>query len=73
MQNLINIENEIQRLNKEIIKIKKEILRAESKLANVEFVKKAPPKIIMQEQQRLADFIVTHTKLQNQLNSFKNN
>jgi len=57
-------------LKKEILKAEKEIERAESKLANVAFVKKAPPNIIDQERQRLANFTATHTKLQNQLNSF---
>jgi valyl-tRNA synthetase len=68
MAGLIDSESEIQRLKKEILKIKKEIERAESKLANVAFVQKAPPEIISQERQRLADFTATCTKLQNQLN-----
>ncbi len=72
MQGLIDTDLEIQRLKKEIIKIEKEIERAESKLANTAFVKKAPPEIIAQERQRLADFTATHIKLQNQLNSFTN-
>ncbi|MEN9450296.1 MAG: Valine--tRNA ligase [Pseudomonadota bacterium] len=72
MQGLIDTEAEVQRLQKEIIKIEKEIERAESKLANSSFVKKAPLEIIAQERQRLADFTATHTKLQNQLNSFTN-
>lgn len=70
MQGLIDTDAEIQRLKKEIIKIEKEIERANSKLANAGFVKKAPPEIIDQERQRLAEFTATHTKLQNQLNSF---
>jgi valyl-tRNA synthetase len=70
MDGLIDTEAEIQRLKKEILKAEKEIERAESKLANVAFVKKAPPNIIDQERQRLANFTATHTKLQNQLNSF---
>ncbi|MGC1855017.1 MAG: valine--tRNA ligase [Candidatus Aquirickettsiella sp.] len=70
MQGLIDTDAEIQRLKKEIIKIEKEIERANSKLANAAFVKKAPPEIIDQERQRLAEFTATHTKLQNQLNSF---
>ncbi len=70
MQGLIDTDVEIQRLKKEIIKIEKEIERANSKLANAAFVKKAPPEIIDQERQRLAEFTATHTKLQNQLNSF---
>ena len=70
MDGLIDTEAEIQRLKKEILKAEKEIERAESKLGNVAFVKKAPPNIIDQERQRLADFTAMHTKLQNQLNSF---
>jgi valyl-tRNA synthetase len=72
MKGLIDTEAEIQRLKKEILKTEKEIARAESKLANAAFVKKAPPEIIAQERQRLANFTATYTKLQNQLNSFTN-
>lgn len=70
MEGLIDIETEVKRLKKEILKIEKEIERANSKLANTAFVKKAPPKIIAQEKQRLADFTAIYTKLQTQLNSF---
>lgn len=70
MEGLIDIEAEILRLKKEILKIQKEIERAESKLANAAFVKKAPPEIINQERQRLANFTTAYTKLQSQLNSF---
>lgn len=70
MEGLIDTEAEILRLKKEILKIEKEIERAESKLANAAFVKKAPPEIIAQERQRLANFTTTYTKLQSQLNSF---
>lgn len=71
MEGLIDTEAEIQRLKKEILKIEKEIKRAESKLSDAAFVKKAPPKILAQERQRLADSTATYTKLQIQLNGFK--
>lgn len=72
MEGLIDIAAEVQRLKKEILKIKKEIERSKSKLDNTAFIKKAPPEIIAQEQQRLFDFTAIYTKLQNQLNLFIN-
>ncbi len=70
MEGLIDADAEILRLKKEILKIEKEIERSESKLANITFVKKAPPQILEQERQRLANFTATYTKLQNQLSLF---
>lgn len=71
MEGLIDTQAEIQRLTKELFKLEKEILRSKSKLANSAFVKKAPPEIITQEQQRLIHFTATHNKLKNQLNLLK--
>jgi len=53
---LVDIEKEIQRLNGERDKYKNEIERAEKKLANEGFVKKAPPKLIEEEKEKIEKY-----------------
>lgn len=71
IQGLIDSQAESQRLEKEIIKVNKEIERAQTKLANTDFVEKAPKDIILQERKRLVDFLATRDKLQEQLTQLK--
>ena len=63
----INIEAERERLTKEIQKLQTEITKCESKLSNAQFVDKAPPQVVQQEQARLADFTAIVLKLKQQL------
>jgi valyl-tRNA synthetase len=46
----------LQRLQKRVQKIEQELVRARGKLANDHFVQNAPPDVVAQERQRLADF-----------------
>ncbi|MDI9519686.1 MAG: valine--tRNA ligase [Bacillota bacterium] len=50
---LVDIEKEIARLNKEAENMKKEIARGEGKLANEGFVKKAPPALVEAEKAKI--------------------
>ncbi|WP_334166043.1 valine--tRNA ligase [Tepidimonas sp.] len=63
----IDIAAEKARLGKEVARLQGEIAKAQGKLANEAFVAKAPPTVIAQERQRLADFSATLTKVQAQL------
>ncbi|MDP2025412.1 valine--tRNA ligase [Sulfuriferula sp.] len=55
------------RLEKEIARLESETGKCSAKLGNASFVDRAPPAVVAQEQQRLADFKDTLDKLQDQL------
>ncbi len=56
MAGLIDKDAELKRLAKERDKARADLERAEKKLANPSFVEKAPPAVVDQEKQRLAEF-----------------
>lgn len=53
---LIDIEQEVARLEKELQNLESEVLRVEKKLANEGFVAKAPAKVIEEERAKQADY-----------------
>ncbi|MGH8746537.1 MAG: class I tRNA ligase family protein, partial [Burkholderiales bacterium] len=63
----VDVAAEIGRLQKEIARLQGEIAKAHGKLGNASFVERAPPKIVQQERDRLADFEATLSKLREQL------
>ncbi|NWG38429.1 MAG: valine--tRNA ligase [Hydrogenophilaceae bacterium] len=63
----IDKDAEIARLNKEISRIEGEVNKCQAKLGNPNFADKAPPAVVAQEKNRLADFTAMIDKLRNQL------
>jgi len=63
----IDVAAERARLGKEVARLEGEIAKAQGKLGNQAFIAKAPPAVIEQEQQRLADFSGTLAKIREQL------
>ncbi len=63
----IDVAAEKQRLGKEATRLEGEIGKANVKLSNEAFVAKAPAAVIDQERKRVADFIATLAKVQDQL------
>jgi len=57
LEGLINIDEEIKRLEKELDKLDKEVERVQKKLSNEGFVKKAPQKVIEEEQAKEKDYL----------------
>nr|WP_028392111.1 valine--tRNA ligase [Bacillus cihuensis] len=57
LQGLINIEDEIKRLDKELEKLNKEVERVQKKLGNEGFVKKAPAQVIEEEKAKEKDYV----------------
>ena len=62
----IDVQAELERLNKEINRLQAEIAKATAKLSNESFVLRAPAAVVDQEKQRLATFTSTLTRLQDQ-------
>ena len=63
---LIDKQAELTRLGKEIEKIRKDLSRSESKLANQDYVNRAPAAVVAEERQRIADFSTALQKLTEQ-------
>ena len=57
LEGLINIDEEIKRLEKELDKLDKEVERVQKKLGNEGFVKKAPQKVIDEERAKEKDYL----------------
>jgi valyl-tRNA synthetase len=53
---LINIDEEVKRLEKELDKLNKEVERVQKKLGNEGFVKKAPASVIEEERAKEKDY-----------------
>ncbi|MFG6493987.1 valine--tRNA ligase [Fictibacillus sp. UD] len=56
LEGLLNIDEEIKRLEKEAEKYAKEVERVQKKLSNEGFMKKAPEKVIDEERAKQADY-----------------
>ncbi len=69
---LIDVDAEVERLNKEITKLSKEKFKSESKLGNERFVSKAPKEVIDQENERLNASNKSITLLSEKLEELKN-
>ena len=67
----VDIAAERERLGREIARIEAEIAKAETKLANNNFLKRAPGNVVEQEKCRLAGFGATLDKLKEQLQKLK--
>lgn len=63
----IDVDAEKLRLGKEIARLEGEIAKATAKLGNEAFVAKAPPEVIAQSHQRVAEFGDTLNKVREQL------
>ena len=63
----IDVAAEKTRLAKEVARLEGEIAKANNNLGNEAFVAKAPPVVIEQARKRVADFVATLAKVQDQL------
>jgi valyl-tRNA synthetase len=67
LQFQVDTSAERARLQKEVSRLEGEITKASAKLANPNFVDRAPPPVVAQERERLASFEATLAKLKAQL------
>jgi valyl-tRNA synthetase len=63
---LINKQAELERLSKEMEKIEKDLSKAKTKLANPDFVARAPKNVVEQENQRVQQFETALANLRSQ-------
>ncbi len=66
MAGLIDKEVEIVRLDKEIERKQKDLSRSEAKIANPNFVDRAPPEVVGKERDKVLDLKSALQKLQHQ-------
>ena len=59
---LIDVDTEIDKLQRELEKLNKAIRAKRSKLGNEKFIRHAPPEIVQKEKNQLAEFEETRTK-----------
>ena len=65
------MEEEAKRLEKEIIKIDKESAFVTKKLANEQFIAKAPPEVVEEVREKASDFKSRREKLEEGLKKIK--
>ena len=63
IEGLVDLDAERARLDKELKRVTAEIAKSEGKLGNATFVANAPPAVVEQERQRLADWTAQHAAL----------
>jgi valyl-tRNA synthetase len=68
---LVDIEKEIERLQKEKMHLQKEIARVDGMLANERFVAKAPKKVVDEEKEKRANYLEMMEKVDERLASLK--
>lgn len=68
---LINIDEEIARLQKEWDKLNKEVERVQKKLSNEGFLKKAPEKVIAEEKAKEQDYSEKRSAVEARMNELK--
>jgi valyl-tRNA synthetase len=67
LEGLIDKNAETARLNKEIERLHSHLARAETKLANPDFLERAPKEVVEKEQDRVHEFKTAIDKLNEQL------
>ncbi|PTQ56733.1 MAG: Valyl-tRNA synthetase [Candidatus Carbobacillus altaicus] len=70
LKGLVDVAQELDRLKKEWERWDEEVERAERKLANPDFVEKAPAQVVEKERQKLADYLERREKIRERLAMF---
>jgi len=60
---VIDVEQELQRLKRELAKVEKDMSGSQKKLANTQYLSKAPAAVVEAEREKLAEFEATRTRI----------
>lgn len=71
LEGLIDINEEIKRLEKELEKWNKEVARVQGKLANTRFMEKAPGKVIEEERAKEKDYLEKRAKVEERIQTLQ--
>ncbi|WP_174729803.1 valine--tRNA ligase [Mesobacillus harenae] len=71
LEGLINIDEEIARLEKEREKLNKEVERVQKKLSNEGFIKKAPEQVIEEERAKEKDYMEKRSAIEGRIQELK--
>jgi len=71
LEGLIDIEEEIARLEKELEKLNSEVERVQKKLSNKNFVEKAPAKVVEEERAKEKDYLEKRSAVQTRIQELK--
>ncbi|RBW71582.1 valine--tRNA ligase [Bacillus taeanensis] len=71
LEGLINIDEEIARLEKELEKYNKEVERVQKKLSNEKFVAKAPQNVVDEERAKEKDYVEKRAKVEERIAELK--
>jgi valyl-tRNA synthetase len=71
LEDLVDIEKEIERLEKEKANLEKELERVENKLNNAGFVAKAPANVVEEERAKKVKYTEMYEKLLERISSLK--
>jgi len=72
LEGLIDIDEELLRLDKELAKWAKEVKLVQGKLSNERFVSKAPEAVVAEERAKEADYIEKHATVEKRIEELKN-
>ncbi|MDG5470972.1 valine--tRNA ligase [Jeotgalibacillus sp. ET6] len=72
LEGLLNVEEEVARLEKELVKWTKEVERVNNKLSNERFVSKAPQSVVDEEKAKKLDYEAKYKAVQSRIEELKN-
>lgn len=71
LEGVVDLAQEISRLEKELQEVKKELQRTEAKLSNEGFLQRAPAEVVQKEKTKKEEYNLRQAKLQSRLDELK--